>query len=134
MRQLYGIIILVFFCRCATLQKPSAEIIIPLTKENINRISGYYENVPKNDSTFNWLNFLWNQIKYRGVYYDKETALHTKVHIQVINKKRIDFQLFEGDKLVKQKIIKGRIKNGFFYKRPILIIYPFIPLVFGYQT
>ena len=134
MRRLCEIIILLFFCSCATLQKPSGEKLISLSKENITRISGDYENVAKNDSIFNWMDLLWNQLKYRGVYYEKEKALNTKVHIQVINEKRLEFQLFEGDKLVKQRIVKGKIKNGFFYKRPILIIYPFIPLVFGYHT
>ncbi len=55
------------------------------------------------------------------------------VKIALRSKKRLTLSLYHNDRFIFSKIVHGKFKNGYFYVRPKVFIYPFVPLVFGYN-
>lgn len=56
------------------------------------------------------------------------------IKLEFKSSKRAVVSLFKGDSLVEKKIIRGNIKDGYFYRRPYFIAIPLIPFLFGYNT
>ena len=120
------------------------EKIEKLTEKNYKKINGNYSNHPEK--------FIGGLKKTPYNYHPDNTALDlygwtfdTKkdehiqenkkeyVYLEFINEKRLRMKLYRNDSLFSEKIIKGKLKNGYFYSRQKKGIYPFIPLIFGYD-
>ena len=41
--------------------------------------------------------------------------------------------MYHNDKFVFSKNIRGKFRNGYFYRRPKVYVMPLIPLLFGYN-
>jgi hypothetical protein len=48
--------------------------------------------------------------------------------------RKILISLYEKDSLIDQKKVKGKLKNGYFYRKPYFVGLPLFPLIYGYNT
>jgi hypothetical protein len=135
----WGLTLLMFysFCvgGCAVIQKNYQGNTIPLTQENLNSVNGTYQDYPSSDTSNNYVNRLWFQLTGRG--YEKgetDSSVSYQVSLQQTGKNRIIIKLYSGGKQIgKEKILKGKIKDGRFEAFHMLLI-PFFPIFCIYDA
>ena len=120
------------------------EITEKLTEKNYKTINGNYSNHPERfigglkKTPFNYHPDI-TALDLFGWTFDPNRVKHIKenkkehVNLEFINKKRLRMKLYRSDSLISEKIIKGKLKRGYFYSRQKKGIYPFVPLIFGYD-
>lgn len=127
---------------CATIKHDSIRKVDKLDESNFQELEGRYSNKPDdgNGKEF-WTQFtgdyqlktLWenvNQYQPGSIYdWDKQS-----VNIEFLTPKKAIFKLYQGDSLVMEKNVKGKFKDGYFYKRPFFVTIPLVPVLFGYNT
>ena len=114
---------------CSYLKDMHNDDRIKIDKENLSQLNGLYHNVT--DSLPEYKNSLWYQIDFWNSPYLEHTE-NTFVQIEVKNNKKLSAKLFSDNKIIKEMIIHGKIKDGYFYKRRVFFVIPFFPLIFGY--
>jgi len=134
---IFNFITLVFLTSCAVIKDSGRSNITRLDKHNVQSLNAVYLNTPL-DSVTNSdpiFNSLWFQIS--GFRYDRKRQPSWRsqtVKFESISDKRLKASLFLGDSLIKQKTMKGKLKEGYFYRRPSFIVIPLFPLLCGYET
>jgi len=125
---------------CAVITETSCYDSEKINRRKYKKLTGKYSNDPivfegvsissENGKSFTPLS-LWSQLAgyNKGICADEWT-----VTLEFQSKKRAIAKLYQRDSLVEAKMLKGRIRKGYFYRRPYFIAIPFIPLVFGYRT
>lgn len=143
MRSLAFIILVLFVSGCVVLRDSNIEKdnFTKLNSKNCKELEGEYLNYPDtaigefNDypygEQFSPLS-LWEQIDRYDSYNPKEREEKQSVKFNIISNHIIRIELLENDSIIKISEIKGRFRNGYFYKRPPIIPIPIIPLLFGY--
>lgn len=128
--------------QCAVIQNVDRQNLNSLNKENLKTIEGTYANRPNNypidtvrltDAVSHPITkSFWFQVDN---YKDwKQDWPNQTIILKVVSDKKIIAELYEDGKMINQKKLKGKIKDGYFYGRPFFIVLPFIPIVWGYNT
>ena len=120
------------FTCCAVIPKIDRPNLERLDETNISKLDGLYQNISTEaQGTFSYS--IWDRL----VVYSNKRLTNWENHtikIESISSKKILLSLMYNDQVVDQKIIRGKIKDGYFYRRPIFIVMPFFPLIYGYNT
>lgn len=97
---------------CATLKSDKfVDGQIELTKENLNLLNGNYSRIPVNQSEKREGDLFWN-FTNRGYNVGADSLCSVK--IRVVNENRLDITLLKNDSIIKSKVVKGKLKNGYF--------------------
>lgn len=117
-----------------------------ITEANMDRLAGIYENTPTRlgDVVYHSepisvgnngnQDLLFDRFNFFSMKNYADSASTFFVQIQPINKKTIILNLLKDSQIVKSKIIKGKYKDGYFYRRKQLIFVPFVPILFGFRA
>ena len=65
-----------------------------------------------------------NQLKWKDCLIELEFLSDSKAEVRL---------LFEGE-IIKKRKIRGKFKEGYFYRRPTFALVPLFPVIFGYNT
>lgn len=128
---LYVISFTVLFQSCAPFKSTQVHDRSKILSEDIMSFNGVYENFSYMDS-IQWEKqyAFWMTIK-ENYYLTK--WLETKVKLDFINKRKVVVELLDKNGIVlKRKIVHGKLKDSYFYIRRKFMIYPFIPILYGY--
>lgn len=127
---------------CATINHESIRTINKLDKEDFRQLNGRYSNAPDDGrgrllrSQYNGEyrpESLWANIDHYQPGSSSDWSNQT-VDIEFLSANKALFRLYQGDSLIDKKKVRGKFKDGYFYKRPFMVIMPFIPVLFGYNT
>lgn len=131
---------------CSPFVNGKKEGLKKLDKSNYVNLSGTYDCSPtvskgKVKSFVGGTNFggddLWSifegHANMQGLGINTSTTVWSSVTLDVLSSKRIRASLFVNDSLVERIKLKGKIKNGYFYRRKYFIAIPLVPLAFGYK-
>ena len=125
MKKIFFLILICFLTSCATL-KPDKFVDgqIEMTKENLSLLNGKYSREPMYQ-TEKWKGGLFWNFYTRG--YNVGAHSLCAVDLKVIDEKRLHVTLMKNDSIIRAKVLKGKVKNGYFeMNRRIL----FIPAIF----
>ena len=119
---------------CLSLNSLKRDELNAISVKEPEKINGFYGNTSIaqiSDSSF--LETLWGQtITYR--YKERGGWKNHIVKLECLSQRRLKLTLIDSGKVVREKTIRGNIKHGYFYKKRHLIVYPIVPLCFGYNT
>lgn len=115
----YYFYFLIVLTSCSSLKFSKNENTLQVNKLNYDQVNGIYFN-NNLDTTLKDKTTLWSMLhstndkKYhnKAVVYKDE-----KLHLKFENKKTLFVKLYNGDSLIKEKRIKGKIKGGYFFGR-----------------
>ncbi|NOS92107.1 MAG: hypothetical protein HOP30_09310 [Cyclobacteriaceae bacterium] len=97
---------------CVTLQRPNlGKQKIELTKNNLDQLNGDYDLKSKDNSNYR-LPFVL--IYYHCCGYDTIIDQGDRVSLQVLTNNRIRITIVDDNEIVRTKILKGEIKDGYF--------------------
>lgn len=113
----------------------------------MQRLAGTYESMPVpieeaehvNEPTgvgntiYSYQNFLFDRFRMAPTKNYAENATEYLVEIEPVDKNKIILRLLRGSEVVKTKKIRGKYKDGYFYRRCQFVVFPFIPILFGYR-
>ena len=117
---------------CAVIKETDRPNLNKLDQTNYQNLNGIYLNYRKD--TIGVRSLFWFQIdKYKNWDLAKNWTEQT-IRLKFINQRKLQLALYENGRLIKQKNIKGKLKDGYFYRRPFFILYPIVPIIFGYDT
>jgi hypothetical protein len=149
-RNILLLIMMVVLGSCAKTRYKYSGASIPQTVTNLKSLEGYYENCPFDDTgSSKWNVPLWllaanrdPQRQRKGEdsasYNQRQRDVYVKgnyqVQLEVMSERKLRARLYyKGSALGKPRIIRGRVKNGCFRRRK-LIVYPLFPLLYGYDA
>lgn len=77
--------------------------------------------------------FLWDIFDHhKGLTHDqRENCI---VEIEFLKSSKAEVRLIYQDSIIDRRKIRGKFKNGYFYKRPLFVVIPLFPIAFGYNT
>ncbi|AHM62794.1 hypothetical protein D770_22745 [Flammeovirgaceae bacterium 311] len=113
---------------------------------NMFSLAGVYESIPHKLGNVVYLskpisvgdesqhNLLFERFKLSPTKNYADSASRFFVQVQPVNKKTIALNLIKDSEIQKTKRIKGKYKDGYFYRRKQLIIVPFVPILFGFRA
>jgi hypothetical protein len=128
---------------CAVIKDVQPYKTDSLDKKNYLKLNGMYSNTHSDTTVISYNHrvlayqpkTLWSHTY--GFNNDKEkgnTATQT-VKLECKTPGKIFLSLYEKDSLISNRVIRGRIKDGFFYRKPHLVLIPLIPVgIFSYDT
>lgn len=129
---------------CAVIKDTPQAELIRLNSQNVTMLNGKYSNNPtySEGTIYRELNgsrtyepeSFWSQIDGYEQGGSQHTWKEQTVGIEFVSDSKAIVSLYENGSLLKRKAIKGRIKDGYFYRRPYFFGVPFVPLFFGYKT
>lgn len=127
-------VVLIFcllFISCRSFKDTGNDKVTPLVKSNLSILNGTYANVAVYDSTdySGWS--LWTSIFEEPSYL--ENWQNCTVELKTKNNRAIKAKLLLNNKVIKERVIHGKIKNGYFYRRPVFFLVPFFPVLGGYK-
>ncbi|RZS93985.1 hypothetical protein EV197_2567 [Aquimarina brevivitae] len=113
------------FTACASLKSdPFVDGQMELTKHNLYALNGKYTRNPVHHTKTHKGDLFWN-FYTRG--YNVGADSLCAVALKVIDEKQLNVTIMKKDSLIKSRILKGKLKNGYFeMKRRVL----FIPSIF----
>ena len=125
MKPLNFLLLITILTSCATLKSDKyVDGQIELTKENLNLLNGKYSRNPVNQSE-KWKGDLFWNFYTRGYNVGADSLCAIK--LKVIDEKHLDVTIMKNDSIIKSKVLKGKIKNGYFeMKRRVF----FIPTIY----
>lgn len=120
------------FTCCAVIPAIERPDLERLNETSISRLDGLYENI-STEAHETFTSSLWDRL---FTYNNKQLAdwENHSIKIEAVNSNKILFSLVEHGQVIEKKIIKGKIEDGYFYRRPSFILMPFFPLIYGYNT
>ena len=125
--------VLVFTMSCACFKNiESTESFIE--KNNIENITGTYENFPSSGNGFyvRMLTDVFDRNINMLNWKDKYDAKNTKVKLQIIEKNKLNVMIFKNEKMVFNKNLRVKLENdGYLYVKEKRFMIDGIPLVFG---
>ncbi len=115
-----------------------------LSPKDYRALNGVYNN--EADTTFGYhysfndnhdlelLDHFFRHIPLKARWYNDSIIPQSekRVILEALNPKKILVSLYQQDRFIYAKAIKGRYKKGYFYVRGKNIIYP-LPILFGYH-
>jgi hypothetical protein len=128
---------------CAVIKDVESYKTESLDKNNYSKLNGMYSNIHSDTTVISYNHHvleyrpktLWchtysfNKDKEKGNAEAQIVRLEFKTHRKIL------LSLFEKDSLISNRVIRGRIKDGFFYRKPHFVLIPLIPIaVFSYDT
>jgi hypothetical protein len=124
---------------CAVIKDTQNREFIKLEKADFRKLNGEFSNYPTTSeriivremvkSNYDSLT-LWDQI---GKHNELKSKVLT-VTLDFESKTKAIARLWDSGELKQTKVVRGRIKNGYFYRRPFFVAIPLVPVVFGYNT
>lgn len=126
---------------CAVISDIPNRELDKLDKTDFKKLNGEFSNYPtaterKIEREMFQSNYqtvtLWDQIS--NFKHIEDTCRTHSVTLEFASQKRVIAKLWNDGVLQETKVIKGKMKNGYFYRRPYFIAIPLVPLVFGYDT
>lgn len=132
----------VLIANCAVIKGVPDERVTKLEKTDFRKLNGQFSNYPSVSigteesylvSTFEPLS-LWSHIDGLRQFGAEDSIREECVTFDFVSGKRAVAKLWNKSELKETKKIRGRIKDGYFYRRPYFVVYPLVPLVFGYKT
>ena len=125
MKIIYFLLLISIFTSCASLKSDKfVDGQIELTKQNLTLINGKYTRNPVNQSE-NWKGDLFWNFYTRG--YNVGADSLCAVELKVIDERHLNVTIMKNDSIIKSKVLKGKIKNGYFeMKRRVF----FIPTIY----
>jgi len=131
------------FTNCAVIKSNPNEKITKIEKSDFKKLNGQFSNYPivsngtiERDmvsTTFEPIS-LWSQIDGFKQPEAEDSIREQSVTLDFVSKKRAIAKLWDRSELRETKTIRGRIKDGYFYRRPYFFAVPLVPLFFGYKT
>jgi len=101
-----------FLASCITTLKPTTpnDSRLPINKTSITKLNGDYNTRSKNNSviSLDWALTFNKDISVRS------QIIPSKVTIAAIDERHIKVMLYNGDSLIKTRVIKGKIKDDYF--------------------
>ncbi|GCC50671.1 hypothetical protein SanaruYs_08890 [Chryseotalea sanaruensis] len=127
---------------CATIKHDSIQTVDKLNESDFRQLNGRYSNKADDGKGKEfWTQFtgdyqlktLWENVNQDqfGLGYDLDNQ---SVSIEFLTSKKAIFKLYQGDSIISEKNVKGKFKDGYFYKRPFFVTIPLVPVLFGYNT
>lgn len=121
MKPLYYLLIISVLTSCATLKLD--KLVggqIELTKENLILLNGKYNRISTRETESETGDLFWNLFTKGYNIGDKKLC---NIELKVIDEKNIEVTLMKNDSLIKSKVLKGKIKNGYFeFKKRVFIL------------
>ena len=112
MKHLYFFLTICALTSCATLKSDKlVDGQIELTKENLNLLNGKYSRNPVNQPE-KWKGDLFWNFFTRG--YNVGADSLCSVSIRVVDERNLDVTLMKNDSIIKSKVVKGKLKDGYF--------------------
>jgi len=127
---------------CAVIKDAPDERVTKIAKTDFRKLNGQFSNYPKVSSgtsrtdwssTFEPIS-LWSQIDGHRQVGAEDSLREQRVTLDFVSKRRAVAKLWDQSELKETKKIKGRMKGGYFYRRPYFFAVPLVPLFFGYKT
>lgn len=123
---LYGICILFTVSACATLKtSPISEHRIKLSEDSLALLNGTYSRTSLTKFNTATGDLFWNF--YTRGYAIESDSLYA-VTIEVLDATHINVSLFENDRMLRSKTLRGKLKNGYFEMRLRKFILPAVYL------
>ncbi|WP_148267929.1 hypothetical protein [Flavobacterium branchiophilum] len=100
---------------------------VTLTKSNLNLLNGTYQNNNENydiEYEYFWGSFLRSSEFKKAYLLANKGKRNYIVSINVISEKKINIEISINGEVIKSKIIKGKIKNGYFEQNRKLFTIP----------
>jgi|JI10StandDraft_1071094.scaffolds.fasta_scaffold1232100_1 hypothetical protein len=128
---------------CAVIKDVTPGQIIKVEKSDFKKLSGQFSNYPTTtqgiverdmDTKEFETHTLWSQLDGFKEVGSKTTFENQTVTINFISDRKAKAELWVNGELKKTKKIRGKIKDGYFYRRPYFVAIPLVPLFFGYKT
>jgi len=126
---------------CAVIEDSPNRELIKLERSDFRKLNGKFSNHPTTverkieremvKSNYDSLT-LWDQIS--NFKYNEQKSKVLTVTLDFASKRKIIARLWDSGELKQTKVVRGKIKDGYFYRRPHFIAIPLVPLVFGYDT
>ncbi|CAM3768765.1 Lipoprotein [Flavobacterium branchiophilum] len=126
------ILLLLIYCcinfSCVSLKKlEQNDKQVTLTKSNLNLLNGTYQNNNENydiEYEYFWGSFLRSSEFKKAYLLANKGKRNYIVSINVISEKKINIEISINGEVIKSKIIKGKIKNGYFEQNRKLFTIP----------
>jgi hypothetical protein len=127
---------------CYEIKNIPGSKIDSLNKGNYIRLNGQYSNHALKSDTISWIDQRGATYQPKSFWNLTYSYLREKpfadingqtVRLRFKTKRKLSLTLYQRDTLITTRVIRGNIKNGYFYAKPQLVVTPFIPLVFGYS-
>jgi hypothetical protein len=130
--KLIPLIFLLYSCKILD-QPKSTKDLQEINENNLKLMNGSY-NVFSTDSTYRTLDDIL--FKMKGIYNFANLPDSTvKINLEFIDSERLKVSLLKGDEILKMKIRKGRIQDGYFtLNRTLYGTFWFIINALGEQT
>jgi hypothetical protein len=128
---------------CAVIKNTSQGQVTKIERGDFKKLNGEFSNYPTtstgtiiSDMVSN--NFepltLWSQLDGFNEVGTEETFRQQTVTIDFLSNKKAVAKLWDNGEVKKTKTLRGKIRDGYFYRRPYFFAAPLIPLIFGYKT
>tara|TARA_B100000508_G_scaffold24343_1_gene17477 strand:- start:6492 stop:7058 length:567 start_codon:yes stop_codon:yes gene_type:complete len=139
-RVLLPTLAIILLSGCISLKDHSPKSLkkLEITKENLNSLEGRFKY--KQDTVFGeimrrpFTSFSGSNrslTKRMFVFFpNSDYRNETEIELAFINSKKLRVSKYDGDSLLGSKLISGKIKNGYFYIRPRILIIPTFPLLY----
>lgn len=137
-------LLIIYLHGCAAIEDVRYHKTISLNKTNYTKLNGVYSNTYTDTTVISYNNnsgekyrpkTLWSHTYgfNNGREEGDPGAKTLKLEFKTL--RQIRLSLYEKDSLISKRVIRGRIKDGFFYRKPHFILVPLIPIgVFVYDT
>ena len=141
-RLIFLLIIAIYLQGCAVIKDVPSYKIDSLNKKNYSKLNGLYSNIHSDTTVISYSDHvlayqpktLWSHTYSFNNDKEKGNAETQAVKLEFKTRRKILLSLYEKDSLISNRVIRGRIKNDFFYRRPHFVLIPLIPIVVSYDT
>jgi hypothetical protein len=143
MRRIKLIIAIILLSSCSVIRENVHSTSHNKLEASRESIEGTFENFPVEfelkefrGKSFNYESnyYLWNVFSVHSGSVDHEVWKECYVQIDFLTDTKAEVRLIYKDSILDKRKIRGKLKDGYFYKRPSFVIVPLFPLVFGYNT
>ena len=127
---------------CAVIKNVQSYNTDSLDNKNYSKLNGLYSNIHSDTTVISYNNHglayrpktLWSHTYSFNNDQEKGNAEAQAVKLEFKTHKKILLSLYEKDSLISNRVIRGRIKDDFFYRKPHVSLIPLIPIVVSYDT
>jgi len=128
---------------CTTFKDSSSTDRLYLEKQNLHALEGVYASTELTPPTYSdgtpkgilfsgdFLNKLYS---YNTVKAVSNAPSNYSFRVAVVDENKLAVSLLKDSIVVKSKTIRGKLKNGYFYRRKALLVMPFVGVLYGYTA
>ena len=140
----FSVIILIVFLlnSCSVINDTVQSSLYEKADGTMKSLDGTYANTPSRFAIeeFRGTSFtdesnlyLWNIFdNHKG--FTNDERINCRVEIEFLKSSKAEVRLTYKDSIFDRRIIRGKFKDGYFYKRPLFVVIPLFPIAFGYNT